>query len=141
LIVEATTSWSFVGAGLRLTMELMGPEYSLAINTLDSGMKLFFSRNVRGAAGEDLVEKQNAEQGLMPVVANEAGEYGYEAENRYFVKCFLDGRQPAESFHAGLEVTELLMACYMSAEQERTLGWKPAGLEAYVPPVARGAWR
>jgi predicted dehydrogenase len=141
LIIEATTSWSFVGAGLRLSMELLGPEYALSINTLDIGMKLFFSRNVRGRAGEDLVEKQNAEQGLMPVIANEAGEYGYEAENRYFVQCFLDGRQPEESFHAGLEVTELLMACYMSAEHERTIEWKPAGLDTYVPPVARGAWR
>src|SRR6266404_5798042 len=67
LIVEVTTSWSFVGAGLRLSQELLGPEYSLSINTLDSGLNLFFSREVKGAAGEDLVEKQNAEQGLMPV--------------------------------------------------------------------------
>src|SRR5687768_9783782 len=78
LIVEATSSWSFVGAGLRLSMELLGPEYSMSINTLDSGLKLFFSREVKGEAGEDLVEKQNAEQGLMPVVPDEEGEYGYE---------------------------------------------------------------
>src|SRR3989441_2936600 len=99
IIVEATTSWSFVGAGLRLSQELLGPEYSLSINTLDSGLKLFFSREVKGAAGEDLVEKQNAEQGLMPVVANEESDYGYEGENRYFVNCFLDGKQPEESFY------------------------------------------
>jgi predicted dehydrogenase len=140
LVVEATTSWSFVGAGLRLTMELLGPEYSLSINSLETGLKVFFSRHVTGPAGEDLVEKQNAEQGLMPVVANEAADYGYEAENRYFVQCFLDGRQPEESFRAGLEVTELLMACYMSAEQERTLAWRPAGLDTFVPAVAQGAW-
>ncbi|MEX1181642.1 MAG: Gfo/Idh/MocA family oxidoreductase, partial [Gemmatimonadota bacterium] len=41
---EATTSWSFVGAGLRLSAELLGPEYSMSWNTLDSGLKLFFSR-------------------------------------------------------------------------------------------------
>ena len=35
---------------------------------------------------------------------------------------------------------ELLMACYMSAEQERVVDWKPAGLEAFVPAVARGEW-
>jgi predicted dehydrogenase len=93
LIVEATTSWSFVGAGLRLSTELLGPEYALTINSLDTGAKIFFSRNVHGASGEDLVEKQNAEQGLMPVVANESAEYGYEAENRYFVRFFLDVRQ------------------------------------------------
>ena len=35
-----------------------------------------------------MVEKQNAEQGLMPIVGNEAAEYGYENENRYFTRCF-----------------------------------------------------
>src|SRR5437762_795603 len=125
LIVEATTSWSFVGAGLRLSMELLGPEYSVSVNTLDAGAKVFFSRRLRGEAGEDLVEKQNAEQGLMPVLGNEAAEYGYEDENRYFVRHFLDGVQPEEDFRAGLEVTELLMTAYMSAEQEKTVGWKP----------------
>ena len=33
------------------------------------------------------------------------------------------------------------MTAYMSAEQERTLGWKPEGLDGYVPPVARGEWK
>jgi len=61
-----------VGAGLRLSMELLGPEYSMSINSLDTDLKVFFSRNVKGSAGEDLVEKQNAEMGLMPVVSNEA---------------------------------------------------------------------
>jgi len=66
LIGEASTSWSFVGAGLRLSAELLGPEYSMSWNTLDSGLNLFFSREVHGATGEDLVEKQNAEVGSMP---------------------------------------------------------------------------
>ena len=73
---EATTSWSFVGPGLRLSAELLGPEYSMSWNTLESGLKLFFSREVKGKLGEDLVEKQNAEMGQMPVVANEAAAYG-----------------------------------------------------------------
>ena len=141
LIVEATTSWSFVGAGLRLSMELLGPEYSMSINSLASGLNLFFSRKVEGEAGEDLVEKQNAEQGLMPVVANEEAEYGYEGENRYFVQCFLDGKQPEESFYDGLEVTQLLMTAYMSAEQERVIEFKPAELDSFIPAVARGAWK
>ncbi len=141
LVVEVTTSWSYVGAGLRLTVELLGPEYSLSMNSLDSGLKIFFSRKVHGETGEDLVEKQNAEQGLMPVVGNEAGEYGYENENRHFIKCFLDGQQPEEGFYDGLEVTELLMTAYMSAEQERVISFKPEGLETFVPAVARGTWR
>ena len=47
-IGEATTSWSFVGAGLRLSAELLGPEYSMKWNSLDSGLQLFFSREVTG---------------------------------------------------------------------------------------------
>ena len=141
LIVEVTTSWSYVGAGLRLSLEVLGPEYSLTMNSLDSGLKLFLSREVKGEAGEDLVEKQNAEQGLMPVLGNEAAEYGYESQNRYMVECFLDGKQPEESFYDGLEITELLMTSYMSAEQERTIQFKPEGLESYVPLVAQGLWK
>ena len=138
LIVEATTSWSFVGAGLRLSMELLGPEYSMSVSTLDGGTKVFFSRRLQEQqAGEDLIEKQNAEQGLMPIVGNEAAEYGYENENRAFTRMFLDGVQPELNFHAGRDVTELLMACYMSAEEERVIEWKPANLQSYIPPVAR----
>jgi predicted dehydrogenase len=137
LVVEATTSWSYVGAGLRLTMELLGPEYSLAVSTLDSPAKAFFSRRLQGAQAEDLLEKQNAEQGLMPIVGNESAEYGYEAENRAFVQSFADGVQPELDFRAGLEITELLMACYMSAEQEKVLNWRPEGLDTYQPAVAR----
>ncbi len=137
LIVEATTSWSYVGAGLRLTMELLGPEYSMSVSTLDGGAKVFLSRRLQQQEGEDLLEKQNAEQGLMPVVGNEAAEYGYENENRFFTRAFLDGVQPELNFHAGRDVTELLMACYMSAEDERVIEWKPSNLQAYVPPPAR----
>jgi hypothetical protein len=110
------------------------------MNSLESGLKIFLSRRVRGEAGEDLVEKQNAELGLMPVVGNEAAEYGYENENRYFVRCFLEGRQPEENFYDGLEVTKLLMTAYMSAEQERVIDFEPPNLDSFIPQVARGEW-
>ncbi len=42
---------------------------------------------------------------------------------------------------ARLEVTELLMTAYMSAEQERTIEWKPKDLDAFIPAVARGIWK
>ena len=117
---EATTSWSFVGAGLRLSAELLGPEYSLTWNSLDSGLKLFFSREVQGKAGEDLVEKQNAEIGQMPVVAGEAAAYGYEAEDRHFVDCFLNKRKPSLTFDDGLQVVKVLMAASRSTSRRRT---------------------
>jgi len=138
---EATTSWSYVGAGLRLSAELLGPEYSMSWNTLDAGLKLFFSREVRGKTGEDLVEKQNAEIGLMPVVANEPAAYGYEAEDRHFARAFLGKERPRLTFDDGLEVVKMLMTAYQSAEQGKTLAFPPRGIENFVPAVAKGTWR
>ena len=140
LVVETTTSWCFVGAGLRLSMELFGPEYSMFVNTLDSDLKVFFSRKVAGIEGEDLVEKQNAESGEMPVVSSETDAYGYTAENRHMVKSFLVGKRPEENFSDGVAVTELLMAAYMSAEMDKTIQFPPPGLDDFIPAVARGEW-
>jgi predicted dehydrogenase len=140
-IGEATTSWSFVGAGLRLSAELLGPEYSMKWNSLDSGLQLFFSREVTGRAGEDLVEKQNAEQGVMPVVPEEYLAYGYTNEDRHFVRAFLGDEKALLTFDDGLDVVKILMAAYQSAEQGKTLAFPPKGLDAFVPAVAKGNWR
>ncbi|MEX1184860.1 MAG: Gfo/Idh/MocA family oxidoreductase, partial [Gemmatimonadota bacterium] len=115
--------------------------YSMSWNTLDSGLKLFFSREVKGAAGEDLVEKQNAEVGQMPVVAQEWVAYGYEAEDRHFVRAFRRGETPLLTWEDGYQTVRLLMAAYQSAEQGRTLEFPPSGLDAFVPAVARGTWK
>jgi predicted dehydrogenase len=140
-IGEATTSWAFVGSGLRLRAELLGPEYSMSWNSLESGLDLFFSREVKGKAGEDLVEKQNAESGQIPVVASEPVAYGYEAEDRHMVKCFLSGQTPELTWDDGLEVVKLLMTAYQSAEQGKTLSYPPRGIEKFVPAVAKGTWK
>lgn len=141
VIGEATTSWSYVGAGLRLSAELLGPEYSMKWNSLDSGLQLFFSREVTGKAGEDLVEKQNAEQGVMPVVPEEYLAYGYTGEDRHFVRAFLGKEEPLLTFDDGLEVVKMLMTAYQSAESGRTLAYPPRGIEKFVPAVAKGTWR
>ncbi len=137
LIIEASTSWAYVGAGLRIQLELLGPEYAMEFNTLSTGLKIFMSREVIGSEGEDLVEKQNAEQGLMPVVEDEAGIYGYTDENRHMVECFRKGLTPIETFHDGLAVVEMLMGLYRSAEIGQTVHFPAPELEDYVPPVAR----
>jgi predicted dehydrogenase len=137
VMVEATNSWAYVGAGLRILIELLGPEYSMEFSSLNTGLKIFLSRDVRGGQGEDLVEKQNAEQGLMPVVENEPDIYGYVGENRHMVDAFRHRRQPIETFHDGVAVAEMLMALYRSAEIGQVVTFPSPDLETYVPPVAR----
>ena len=137
LMIEATTSWAYVGAGLRIQLELLGPEYSMEFSSLSTGLKVFLSRAVTGSEGEDLVEKQNAEQGLMPVVEDEAGIYGYTDENRHMVEAFRGGISPAETFHDGVGVMEMLMGLYRSAELGQTVHFPDPQLERYVPLVAR----
>ncbi|MGJ8573289.1 MAG: Gfo/Idh/MocA family protein [Hoeflea sp.] len=137
LVIEATTSWAYVGAGLRIQLELLGPEYSMEFNSLSTGLKVFMSREVTGSEGEDLVEKQNAEQGLMPVLEDEAGIYGYTDENRHMTECFRKGLTPTETFHDGLAVVEILMGLYRSAELGRNVNFPADDLEDYVPLVAR----
>ena len=137
---EATTSWSYVGPGLRLSAELLGPEYSMKWNSLDSGLDLFFSREVRGTVGEDLVEKQQAETGGMPVVPAEPVAYGYEAEDRHFTRVFLGLEEPRLTFTDGLDVVKMLMTAYQSAEQGRTLDFPGENLETFTSAVSRYEW-
>ena len=94
-------------------------------------LKLFFSRAVPTPAGEDLVEKQNADSGLMPVVANEAAAYGYENEDRHFVRAFLGKESPRLTFDDGLEVVKLLMAAYQSAGGGQDPRISAAGLDRF----------
>ena len=76
----------------------------------------------------------------MPVVSNEAEVYGYTAENRHMVESFLEGTRPDENFSDGLNVTELLMTAYMSAEAGKTIAFPHPGLDTFIPAVARGEW-
>jgi len=109
----------------------------MEFSSLNTGLKIFISREVKGEQGEDLVEKQNAEQGLMPVLEDEPGIYGYTNENRHMVNAFRKGQTPMETLEDGLAVVELLMALYYSAEKGKVVNFPHAELENYVPVVAR----
>jgi predicted dehydrogenase len=137
LVIEASTSWAYVGAGLRIDLALLGSEYAMEFSSLNPSLKVFLSREIRGGEGEDLVEKQNAEQGLMPIIEDEATTYGYVGENRHMVDCFRHGRTPLETFVDGVEVVRIIMALYKSAETGRVLDLETEDLESYVPAPAR----
>lgn len=137
VVGEATNSWCFVGEGLRITVELLGPEYSGSLDTLESGTNVFLSGNVEDEAGY-VVEKQEASQGGMSVVPDEATTYGYVAQNRHVVDAFRRGENAREDVHDGLEVVELCMASYKAAEEGERIDLESADLEEYVPEPARG---
>jgi hypothetical protein len=56
------------------------------------------------------------------------------------VQSFANGNRPEENFDDGLEVTRLLMAAYMSAEQEKTIQLPNSDIDTFIPAVARGEW-
>lgn len=139
VVSELTTSWSFV-ASERVTIEMLGPEYYMQIDTLNPEMKVFFSREIKESGGEEMIEKQAAEQGFMPVVPDETHAYGYLEEDRHMVESFLNGKMPRETWKDGALVVELIMTCYMAAEKGKRLSFPPEGLKDFVPKVAQGTW-
>ena len=137
VVGEATNSWCFVGEGLRITVELLGPEYSGTLDTLESGTNVFFSGAVDDDAGY-VVEKQEASQGSLSVVPDEATTYGYVAQNRHVVDAFRRGENAREDLHDGLDVVKLCMASYKAAEAGRRIELDSEDLVDYVPEPARG---
>jgi predicted dehydrogenase len=141
VLSEARTSWCYMGPGLRISMEALGPEYSISINSLDQELNVFLSRNIRIPASEEFLEKQTAEQGLMPIIADETFTYGYQEENRHMVESFLKGKMPRENWRDGLLVTQLMMTAYKSAEEGKTLQFNPEKVKDYIPKIAKGEWK
>ncbi|MCU4744144.1 Gfo/Idh/MocA family oxidoreductase [Natronoglomus mannanivorans] len=137
VVGEATNSWCFVGSGLRITIELLGPEYSGTINTLESGTDVFFSDRAAEEAGY-VVEKQAADRGSMPVLAREGATYGYLDQNEHVVEAFRAGENASEDLTDGLEVATLVAASYLAAERGERVTFDSVDLEGYVPEPARG---
>jgi predicted dehydrogenase len=136
---ELTASWSFAPSE-RVTIEMLGPEYYMQVDTLSPEMKVFFSREIRPAGAEDMIEKAAAEQGFMPVVADETHAYGYMDEDRHMVESFLKSKMPRETWKDGVLIVKLMMTCYMAAEKGKKLSFPPDGLKDFVPKVAQGTW-
>jgi predicted dehydrogenase len=141
VIVQASNSWGYVGPGMRVHIQVLGPEYAFETNTLAGGTSIFVSSRVGTALGGPILEKQNAEQGLLPLIEDEAATYGYVLENAHISSAFREGVQPEESFSDGVEVMALLMALYRSAEEGRSVNLPDSKLEEFTPQVAGGPRR
>lgn len=139
VVGEATNSWCFVGSGLRISIELLGPEYSGRLNTLESGTDVFFSDHATEEAGY-VVEKQEANHGKMPVLPDEGVTYGYLAQNEHVVDSFVKGDNAREDLWDGLSVVKLCMASYLAAERGERISVDDIALDEYVPEPARGAF-
>ncbi len=132
---EATGSWCYVGAGVKRSIELLGPEYSGQIVTDEESSSVFFSDDL--GDGEGWAEKQTATSGRLPVAAAFEVEEGFVAENRDAVAAFRAGEHGMLDLADGLQVLEICMAAYKAAEEGREITFDAVDLSGYVPEVAR----
>jgi len=141
---QFTNSWMFEKQGLRLLMDGMGPGYAFEVNTLNSTLQIFIGDVAAEAMAdaEMALEKATASRGLLAVQYNEADLYGYTDENEDAARAFLAGKDAFLPWSYGLEVTKLVMAAYMAAEQRKTIDLTDpavqAELETYVPLIQQG---
>ncbi|WP_436934133.1 Gfo/Idh/MocA family protein [Halovenus marina] len=135
LVSEATGSWCYVGAGVRRTIELLGPEYSGQVVADEASSSVFFSDAV--GEGEGWAEKQTATSGRMPVAAADAVTGGYVAENRDAVEAFRRVENGTLDFDDGYRVLRVCMAAYKAAETGSEVDLRETDLSTYTPPPAR----
>ena len=67
VIIETTTSWAYVGSGLRIQLELLGPEYAMEFSSLNTGLKVFTlsrdRRRCRRGHGREAERRAGADAG------------------------------------------------------------------------------
>ena len=141
VISETRTSWSYIGPGLRLSFEVLGPECSVNMNSLNTDLTAFFSRSISVPESEEFIEKQEGEQGLVPIVSNEAISYGYQSECQHMIERFKMGEMPSETWDDGYLIIQLMMTAYKSAEQAKTLDFNEKSVKNFIPRVQKGSWK
>ncbi|MGC9145532.1 MAG: Gfo/Idh/MocA family protein [Nitrososphaeria archaeon] len=141
VLTEARSAWSYVGSAMRLYYEIWGPEYSFVINTLQPELTLFFSHNLNLSKVTEIVEKQNAIEGNMPVIANEPYTYGYQGVDENVINSFLKNELPYENLDDALFITSLQMLAYYSAEKGQKIRYDISVIENYTPSVSQGRWK
>jgi predicted dehydrogenase len=120
---QFTDSWMFDKQGLRLSMDGLGPGYAMEVNTLISPSEIFIGDEAAKAVAdsEAALEKSTSTKGLLAIQPNEADLYGYTSEMRDAVTAFLDDRDGTLTWDYGLEISQLVQAAYLSAEEKKTI--------------------
>ncbi len=120
---QFTDSWMFDKQGLRLSMDGLGPGYAMEVNTLISPSEIFIGDEAAEAVAdsEAALEKSTSTKGLLAIQPNEADLYGYVGEMRDAVNAFSEGKDGTLTWDYGLEISQLVQAAYLSAEEKRTI--------------------
>jgi len=104
-------------------MEGLGPGYTFEVNSLRSSLEIFIADEAAEsvANAEAALEKATATKGLMAVQPNEANLYGYMDETRDTAHAFLNNKKHLLDWKFELELTKLVQASYMAADQKKTI--------------------
>jgi predicted dehydrogenase len=141
---QFTNSWMYDKQGLRITMDGLGPGYALEVNTLASPVEIFIGDEAaEGVAdAEGALEKSTSTRGLLALLHNEADLYGYVNELQDAVDSFLQGRDGLLNWDYGIDVSYLVQAAYMAAEQRKTINLTDpdvnSSLETYHSLISMG---
>ncbi len=141
---QFTDSWMFDKQGLRLSMDGLGPGYAMEVNTLMSPSEIFIGDEAAAsvADSEAALEKSTSTKGLLAIQPNEADLYGYVNEMKDAVDSFLKNDDGFLTWEYGLEITRLVQAAYLSAEQHKTIDLTDESvnkqLEGYISKIAQG---
>ncbi|MFO7848040.1 MAG: Gfo/Idh/MocA family oxidoreductase [Balneolaceae bacterium] len=141
---QFTDSWMFDKQGLRLSMDGLGPGYAMEVNTLISPSEIFISDEAAAsvADSEAALEKSTSTKGLLAIQPNEADLYGYANEMRDAVQSFLAGKDGTLTWDYGVEISMLVQAAYLSAEEKRTIDLTDSStldqLSSYRSKISQG---
>lgn len=141
---QFTDSWMYDKQGLRLSMDALGPGYAFEVNTLISPLEIFIGDEAADgvADAETALEKATASRGLLAVQPNEPHLYGYVNELQDAVDAFAQGKDAMLDWQYGVQISFLVQAAYMAAEQGKTLDLTDSSvrqaLETYESLIASG---
>src|SRR3984893_14007051 len=97
--------------------------------------------------GKALIYNRNGRLYRFDLARNSqvAIDTGFAVNNNNDHVLSFDGKMIGISNHSkeddNKSIVYVLMTAYMSAEQERTIEFRPEGLDSYVPLVAQGLWK